>query len=44
MLQIRRGRLGGRAAGGAGSRKLYRVSQGDDVDVASAQFFVNRRF
>ena len=41
MLQIRRRRLGGRAAGGAGSRKLFWVSQGDDVDVASAQYFVN---
>ena len=33
--------LGGRAAGGSGARKLYRCSQGDDVDMSSAQYFVN---
>ena len=32
-LRVRRRRLGGRSVGGAGSSKLYRVSQGDDVDV-----------
>ena len=40
-LQIRRRRIGGRAAGGTGSSKSYCVSQGDEVDVASAQHFVN---
>ena len=40
-LQIRRRRLGCRAGGGGGSSKLKRVSQGDEVDVSSAQFFVN---
>ena len=27
--------------GGVGSSRHYRVSQGDDVDVSSAQYFVN---
>ena len=40
-LRIRRRRLGGRSVGGVGSSRLYRVSQGDDVDVTSAQYFVN---
>ena len=34
-------RLGGRAAGGRSSSKLYRVSQGDEVDVHCAQYFVH---
>ena len=32
--------LGGRAVGGMGSGRLYRVSQGDVVDVHCAQYFV----
>ena len=43
-LRIRRRRLGGRSVGGgvgSGASRLYRVSQGDEVDVESAQFFVN---
>ena len=43
-VRIRRRRLGGRSVGGGGgtgSSRLYRVSQGDEVDAASAQFFVN---
>ena len=39
LLRIRNRRLGGRAAGGSGSSRLYRVSQGDDVDVHCAQYF-----
>ena len=39
-LQIWR-RLGGRAAGSRGASKLCRVSRGDDLDVSSAQYFVN---
>ena len=39
-LRIRRRRLGGRSVGGVGSSRLYRVSQGDDVDVTSAQYIV----
>ena len=39
-LQIRRRRPGGRVAGRS-SAKLKRVSRGDDVDVSSAQYFVN---
>ena len=34
-------RLGGRAAGGRGYSRLYRVSQGDDVDVHCTQYFVH---
>ena len=34
-------RLGGRAVGGSGSGRLYRVSHGDQVDVQCAQYFVN---
>ena len=30
-----------RSAGGAGSGRLYRVRRGDDLDVDSAQYFVN---
>ena len=41
LLRIRNRRLGGRAAGGSGSSRLYRVSQGDDVDVHCAQYFVH---
>ena len=41
LLRIRGRRLGGRAVGGRGSSKLYRVSQGDEVDVHCAQYFVN---
>ena len=40
-LRIRRRRLGGKCGGGAGSSRLYRVSRGDDLDVESAQYFVN---
>ena len=36
-----RRRLGGRAAGGKISSRLYRVSHGDEVDVHCAQYFVN---
>ena len=41
LLRIRNRRLGGRAAGGRGSSRLYRVSQGDEVDVHCAQYFVH---
>ena len=40
LLQIRSRRLGDRAVGGRGSSRLYRVSQGDEVDVHCAQYFV----
>ena len=40
-LRIRRRRLGGRAVGGKGSSRLYRVSQGDEVDCHCSQFFVH---
>ena len=40
-LRIRSRRLGGRAVGGMSSSRLYRVSQGDEVDSNCAQFFVN---
>ena len=33
--------MGGRAAGGTSSSRLYRVSHGDEVDEHSAQYFVN---
>ena len=33
--------LGGRAVGNSGASKLYGVSQENEVDVASAQYFVN---
>ena len=39
-LRIRKRGLGGRCVGGACSSRLHRVSQGDDVDVQSAQYFV----
>ena len=41
MLRIRSRRLGGRAVGGMGSSRLYRISQSDEVDKHCAQFFVN---
>ena len=41
LLRIRSRRLGGRAVGGRGSSKLCRVSQGDEVDVHCAQYFVH---
>ena len=41
LLRVRSRRLGGRAAGGTGSSRLYRVSRGDEVDKHCAQFFVN---
>ena len=44
LLRIRSKRLGGRAAGGRGSCRPYRVSQGDEVDVHCAQYFVNSSF
>ena len=40
LLRIRSRRLGGRAAGGTSSSRLYPVSQGDVVDVHCAQYFV----
>ena len=41
LLRIRRRRLGGRAVGGSGSSRLYRASQGDEVDVICAQYSAN---
>ena len=41
LLRIRSRRLGGRAVGGRGASRLYRVSQSDEVDVHSVPFFVN---
>ena len=41
FLRIRSRRLGGQAVGGRSSSRLYRVSQGDEVDINCAQFFVN---
>ena len=41
LLRIRSRRPGGRAAGGTVSSRLYRVSQGDDVDVHCAPCFVH---
>ena len=40
LLRIRSRRLGGRAAGGTASSRLYRVSHGDEVDKHCAQYFV----
>ena len=40
-VQIRRRRNGGGAVRGGAASRLYRVSQGDEVDAASAQYFVN---
>ena len=41
QLRIRSRRLGGRAAGGKCSSRLYRVRHGDEVDEHCAQYFVN---
>ena len=41
LLRIRCRRLGGRAVGGSGASRLYRVSQSVEVDVHCAQYFVN---
>ena len=41
ILHVWRRRLGGRAVGGGGFSKKNRVNHGDDVDVSSAQYFVN---
>ena len=41
LLRVRSRRLGGRAVGGMGSSRLYRISQNDEVDKHCAQFFVN---
>ena len=41
LLWIRNRRLRGRAVGGRGSSRLYRVSRGDEVDEHCAQHFVN---
>ena len=41
LLRIRNRRLGGRAVGSRGSSWLYRASQGDEVYVHCAQYFVN---
>ena len=41
LPRIRSRRLGGRAVGGSGSGRLYWASQGDEVDVHCAQYFVN---
>ena len=41
LLRIRSRRLGGRAAGGRSSSRLYRVSHGAEVDVHCAQYFVD---
>ena len=41
LLRIRNRRLGGRDVGGRGSGRLHRASQGDEVDVHCAQYFVN---
>ena len=41
LLRIRSRRLGGRAVGRSGASRLYRVSHCDEVDVRSAQHFVN---
>ena len=40
-LRVRIRRLGGLSAGGSCSSRLYRVSQGDEVDTRAAQYFVN---
>ena len=40
LLRTRSRRLGGRAVGSRGSSRLYRASQGDEVDVHCAHSFV----
>ena len=40
-LRIRSRRLGGQTVGGRSSSRLYRASQGDEVDSNCAQFFVH---
>ena len=40
LLRICSRRLGGRAVGGKGSGRLYRVGRGDEVDGHCAQYFV----
>ena len=40
-LRNRSRRLGGQAVGGRSSSRLYRASQGDEVDSNCAQFFVH---
>ena len=41
LLRILSRRFGGRVVGGMDSSRLYRISQGDEVDVHCAQYFVN---
>ena len=41
LQRIRSRRLGGRAVGRSGASRLYGVSHSDEVDVRSAQHFVN---
>ena len=41
LFRIRNRRLGGRAAGGKSSSRLYCVSYGDEVDVHCAQYFIH---
>ena len=41
LPRIHSRRPGGRAVGGSGSGRLHRASQGDEVDVHCAQYFVN---
>ena len=41
LLRSRSRRLGGRAVGGMGSSRLFRISQNDEVYKHCAQFFVN---
>ena len=41
LLRIRSRRLGSRAVCRSGASRLYRVSHSDEVDVGSAQYFVN---
>ena len=40
LLRIRSRRLGGRAAGGTASSRLYRFSHGDEINKHCAQYFV----
>ena len=41
LQRIRRRRVGSRAVGRSGAGRLYRVSHSDEVDVSSAQHFIN---